>query len=122
MMGLLQSSSRRNNDFSEISYNRGSNANMSNKRKTFKGARSLRNLRDKISTSLKRSNTAMDLPRPRRKYANETDFAMKALAVHRDPYASDLEIMRTQIESRRYQTNMFEDDLDYDSDESEWDW
>jgi len=111
----LSSSSRRSNSDENISLR-------SNTTKVWKRTKSLRSIPKKLRNSLKRSNT--DLPRRRPKYVNGTDLVSKILEVERDPFSTDFDILKCRAERRRYQTNMFEDDLDTceSETEDEWDW
>mmetsp|Transcript_8720 Transcript_8720/g.9960 ORF Transcript_8720/g.9960 Transcript_8720/m.9960 type:complete len:113 (+) Transcript_8720:545-883(+) len=112
MMGILASSKRSNDESCS------GNSNRSLWRRT----NSFRSMSTKLRNSLKRHNT--EQPRRRPKYVNGTDLVSRILDIEKDPFSTDDDILRCRIERRRYETNMFEDDLDtYDSEtDEEWDW
>ena len=53
-------------------------------------------------------------------YVNYTDYVSKRLALERDPEADGWELLKCRIQSRRFASNLYQNDIDYDTASDEY--
>lgn len=61
-----------------------------------------------------KSSSENSPPSHRRKYVNYTDFIAKTRDIESDPASTEWDRLKVKIESRRYESNLWEEDLPCD--------